>query len=95
MKRCKICNGFCCRFTLDPQEELCDECFIKTEEGLKKFKMKLTLDVVIEHSSPEELIDYVQDFAEHTTDIRGFDLEFSLNQEQEPEQEHIQQKEGT
>lgn len=84
IKRCKHCNGFECKFGLDPKDELCDECYMKLDE-IDEFTIILELNVKITQSSPSELIEYLNSFAAYTNDIEMYSLRFKLKEEKKEE----------
>lgn len=81
-ERCRHCNNYIhgcenedSHELLDPRKELCDECYLKLNEETE-IRMILELDVKIERSSMDEIINYIKSFAEYTTDITTYYLTF-------------------
>jgi len=75
--RCRHCNYRIVdpEKLMDPQDELCDECYLKLDE-LDEVTIILELNVKIKNSSLSEIIDYVKNFATYTADIDSYNINF-------------------
>lgn len=85
--RCKNCNGFADlsyskkEDILDKSMNLCNKCYIKTEEfGSKAKKVKFIIECTIdaEHTDIPELWDYFENYLEYLKPMKTYSVNLKL-----------------